>query len=110
MNHKPEQFCDISPVSRRAATIANLIHQYVTTGLVIVNGIVLVPLYLKYIDFKLYGAWLATGNVAAWLLLADAGFSDILRQRTAHLYGQPTEQELKRSKRNLPFKKGDTVP
>lgn len=75
-------------VSRKTATIVNLIHQYVTTGLSIINGIVLVPLYLTHIDFKLYGAWLATGNIVAWLLLADAGFSDILRQRTARHYGQ----------------------
>jgi O-antigen/teichoic acid export membrane protein len=78
---------DIKPVSRRAATIANLIHQYITTGIAIVNGIVLVPLYLKYIDFKLYGAWLASGSIIGWLGMVDAGLNEIIRQQTAVAYG-----------------------
>lgn len=78
---------DIKVASRRAATIANLIHQYVTIGLAIVNGIVLVPLYLKYIDYKLYGAWLSTGSIVAWLSIVEPGLSDIVRQQTAQVYG-----------------------
>lgn len=78
---------DINPVSRRAATVANLVFQYVTIGLAIINGFVLVPLYLRHIDYKLYGAWLATGSIVSWLGLVDAGMSDIVRQRTAMAYG-----------------------
>ncbi len=78
---------DIKLISRRTATITNLIHQYVTIGLSIVNGVVLVPLYLKYIDYKLYGAWLATGSIVAWLSMVDAGLSEIVRQQTAQVYG-----------------------
>ncbi len=74
-------------ISRRKATIANLVFQYVTIGLTIVSGFVLVPLYLKYIDFKLYGAWLSTGNIIAWLTLVDPGLSDVIRQRTARFFG-----------------------
>jgi len=78
---------DIKPVSRRAATVANLVFQYVSIGLAIINGFVLVPLYLRYIDYKLFGAWLATGSIISWLGLVDAGMSDIVRQRTARVYG-----------------------
>jgi O-antigen/teichoic acid export membrane protein len=88
---------DILPVSRQAATIANLVHQYVTVGLSIINGVVLVPLYLKYIDFKLYGAWLATGSIVAWLGMVDAGISEIIRQQTARAYGSKDASEIGRA-------------
>jgi len=87
MDAQEETRCHIKPVSRRSATIANLVFQYVSLALAIINGIVLVPLYLKYIDYKLFGAWLATGSIVAWLGLVDAGMSDIVRQRTAQVYG-----------------------
>ena len=77
----------IHTLSRKRATIANLVHQYVTIGLTIVNGIILVPLYLKYIDYKLYGAWLSTGSIIAWMGMVDAGLSEIIRQRTAQVFG-----------------------
>ena len=41
----------VRPVSRKAAAIANLVHQYAAIALSIVNGIILVPLYLKHIDY-----------------------------------------------------------
>lgn len=67
--------------------MTNLIHQYVTIGLTVINGIILVPLYLRYIDYKLYGAWLSTGSIVAWMGMADAGLSEIIRQRTALVFG-----------------------
>ncbi|MBN1765530.1 MAG: hypothetical protein JW860_09760 [Sedimentisphaerales bacterium] len=36
---------------------------------------------------KIYGAWLATGNIAIWFTLVDAGLSDLIRQRCAQAYG-----------------------
>lgn len=81
-------------VSRKRATIINLIHQYITIALALVNGIVLVPLYLKYLDFKLYGAWLSTGNVLMWLSLFDSGFSDVLKQQVAKCFGSGDYEEM----------------
>ena len=59
-----------------------------TLAFAIINGIVLVPLYLQFIDITLFGAWLATGNIITWLTLVDPGFGDVLRQRTAQTFGQ----------------------
>ncbi len=73
---------------RRAATIANLVHQYVTIVVMIVNGLVLPPLYLKYIGLGLYGAWLASGDIVAWLTVMEAGVNDLIRQRSARAYGE----------------------
>lgn len=77
----------MSKTSRKSATIANLAYQYITIVLTIVNGIILVPLYLKYIDVGVYGAWLAIGNVTTWLFLVDGGLNDLLRQKIAKAYG-----------------------
>jgi len=52
-----------------------------------VSGVLLVPLYLRYIPTHLYGAWLATGNVLAWLTIVDPGVAAILQQRVANAYG-----------------------
>jgi O-antigen/teichoic acid export membrane protein len=51
------------------------------------SGVLLVPLYLKTIHVDLYGAWLASGNILAWLTMADPGISTVLQQRVATSYG-----------------------
>ena len=48
----------------------------------------LVPLYLKYIPVEIYGGWLATGNIIAWLTIIDPGLSDVLRQQVGEVYGK----------------------
>lgn len=54
----------------------------------IISGIVLVPLYLKYIPADLYGAWLASGNVLALMTVVDPGISNVILQRVSHAYGK----------------------
>ena len=75
-------------ISRRRATIANLLYQYNALVLAVINGIILVPIYLKFIDVKLYGAWLASGDIIGWLSIMDPGLNDLLRQQTAKFYGE----------------------
>lgn len=77
----------VKKVGRRAATIANLSYQYISICFILINGILIVPLYLKYIDINLYGVWLATGNIVTWLLIADVGLSDLIRQQAAKACG-----------------------
>lgn len=67
---------------------------YVSIGLALVSGIVLVPLYLHYIPLGLYGAWLATGNILAWLTVIDPGLSTVLQQRAGVAYGKGDMAEL----------------
>lgn len=84
-------------VSRRLNTLLNLVFNYASIGLVVVQGIVLVPLYLAHIPVGLYGAWLATGNLLAWLELVDPGTSDVVRQRVAQTYGAGDREALART-------------
>ena len=88
-------------VSRRRTTLLNLFFSYASMGLVLVQGIVLVPLYVAKVPLALYGAWLATGNVLTWLEMVDPGTGDVIRQRVARLYGandRAAQTELARLK------------
>lgn len=53
----------------------------------VVSGVLLVPLYLKFIPITLYGAWLATGNLLAWITLIDPGLALVLQREIANLHG-----------------------
>ncbi|MBO1223357.1 MAG: oligosaccharide flippase family protein [Candidatus Scalindua sediminis] len=74
--------------SRKKGTIALVITNYTSLAIVIVKGIMLVPLYLYYIDDRLYGAWLATGSIVAYFGLLDLGLNGVLVQRVASTYGK----------------------
>lgn len=53
-----------------------------------ISGIVLVPLYLKFIPLPLYGAWLATGNMLFWVAMVDPGLSGAVQQQVAVAYAK----------------------
>jgi O-antigen/teichoic acid export membrane protein len=80
--------------TRRRTTKWNLFFHYVSIGLAMFSGVALVPLYLHFIPFALYGAWLATGNVLAWLTVIDPGLSTVLQQRAGAAYGKGDAAEL----------------
>lgn len=83
-------------VSRRFTSLVNLFFHYNAVALVIVQGILLVPLYLRNIPVATYGAWLATGSILSWIDLVDPGLSDVLRQRVAYTYGKGNVAALSR--------------
>jgi len=78
----------------RRTTKWNLFFHYVSIALALVSGVVLVPLYLRFIPLYLYGAWLATGNILAWLTVIDPGLSTVLQQRAGMAYGRRDVAEL----------------
>ena len=80
--------------SRRRTTKWNLFFHYSAFALAIVSGIVLVPLYLRSISLNLYGAWLATGNILAWITIVDPGLSWVLQQRSGVAYGKRDSEQL----------------
>jgi O-antigen/teichoic acid export membrane protein len=81
-------------VSRTRTTQWNLLFHYISIALMLVSGVLLVPLYLQHISLKLYGAWLATGNILFWLTAVDPGLSTILQQRIATAYGKSDIQSV----------------
>ena len=47
----------------------------------IVNGIIMLPVYFHYMTVSTYGAWLATGNVVSMLGLIESGFASVITQK-----------------------------
>jgi O-antigen/teichoic acid export membrane protein len=74
--------------SRKTATIVNLVRVYSTTIIEIVRGLILIPVYLQFIDARLYGAWLASGSIVALIGLSDFGMFSVITQKVAKIYGK----------------------
>jgi Na+-driven multidrug efflux pump len=77
-----------APPSRRKATLMLALGGYVNTGILVVQGLILVPLYLYHIGAHTYGLWLASGGILGMLGLMNFGISIMLVQRVASAYGK----------------------
>ena len=76
-----------APRRSRAAAL-NLASQGLGLLLSVATGFLLAPLVLRSVEPSLYGAWMATGNVLAWLAMVDPGTQAVLRQRAAEAFGR----------------------
>lgn len=85
-----------APIGRWTNTAWNLFFHYSTIAFTVAQGVILVPLYLHYIPVNLYGAWLASGNIAMWFTLVDPGLAGVVQQRVAEAYGRGDLQEVGR--------------
>ncbi|MCA9119923.1 MAG: hypothetical protein H6822_00830 [Planctomycetaceae bacterium] len=70
-------------MNKRLAAFANLVHGITTLGISIVVGLVMVPIYLRFFNAGVYGAWLASGGLIAMLALVESGLSTVVTQRLA---------------------------
>ena len=55
--------------------------------LAMVQGVFLVPLYLKYIGAAQYGQWLSLGSMVTMLGLIDLGVTSLVIQKTGYFHG-----------------------
>lgn len=60
----------------------------------IVNGIIMVPLYFQFMSVSTYGAWLATGNVVAMLGLIESGLSGVITQKLSVAIAQKDNEKF----------------
>lgn len=79
-------------MSTYKASIYNYIFNSINAIIVIINGIVMVPIYFHYMSVSTYGAWLATGNVVAMLGLLESGFSSVITQKMSAAISQHDNQ------------------
>ncbi len=77
-----------NPPGRRRATILVVVGGYINTGITVVQGLLLVPLYIIYIGAYNYGLWLATAGVVGMLSAINLGINGLLTQRVSNAYGQ----------------------
>ncbi len=71
-----------------------LCHSYIAVLFAIIQGIVLVPFYLKQIPADVYGYWLASGNIIAYFALLDLGLPSIFIQKTASQFNRNESGKL----------------
>ena len=77
-----------SQPDRRRFLWMSLPVEYLNLAVTLLQGLILVPLYLRYIGSHTYGFWLATGGILTWLGVFDLGIGPMMNQRIAHAYGE----------------------
>lgn len=77
------------------ASILNYIFNSVNAVVVIINGIVMVPIYFRFMSVATYGAWLATGNLVAMIGLLESGFSSVITQKMSAAIAQSDTSKFK---------------
>ena len=68
-------------MNKYSASIFNYLFSSINSIVIIINGIIMVPIYFKFMSVSTYGAWLATGNIAAMLGLIESGFASVITQK-----------------------------
>lgn len=61
---------------------------YVGNIINLIQGILLVPLFIKYIGVGDYGYWLASGGILGMMLVINFGFSNVFIQGIANSFGK----------------------
>lgn len=77
------------------ASIFNFLFNSINSIIIIINGIVMVPIYFHYMSVSTYGAWLATGNVVAMLGLLESGFASVITQKMSEAISQSDENRFR---------------
>lgn len=72
--------------SKTKSSIINLLFNYANVSFVIINGLILVPLYLTYFSVGTYGSYLSSGNIVGMLGLLEGGTSFVLTQKLSNCY------------------------
>ncbi|TDO19018.1 lipopolysaccharide biosynthesis protein [Pedobacter duraquae] len=80
--------------SRKAATIWNFFFLNIRFVVSMINGVLIIPLYLHYIDTAIYGAWLATGNILSWITIVDPGVGGVLLQKVGYAIGKEDKDDI----------------
>ena len=83
-------------MSTYKASIYNYLFNSINAIIVIINGIVMVPIYFHYMSVSTYGAWLATGNMVAMLGLLESGFSSVITQKMAAAIGDGDDEKYRK--------------
>src|SRR4051812_34718252 len=71
----------LSTISRRNAALATIAAASTNTCIVAAQAILLIPLYLHAVGPRVFGAWLASGDLLVWLQVFDLGLPNVLIQR-----------------------------
>jgi O-antigen/teichoic acid export membrane protein len=85
---------DLLKISRRKASQWHLFFLYTNFVFSLIKGVLIVPLYLRYMEPRLYGAWLACGGIIVYLSLCEFGVNRVLIQKVAVLASSSKTEQL----------------
>ncbi|APG25670.1 lipopolysaccharide biosynthesis protein [Syntrophotalea acetylenica] len=75
-------------MSTKRKTIVFAFLQYAQLALTMAYGVFLLPVYIKYLNADMYGAWLASGNIVSWLQIIVPDCGQVLMQRLGDAYAR----------------------
>jgi len=75
-------------LSKKRAAYLGTVGGFLNYTISLMRGLLLIPLYLKYIDVDLYGYWLSSGGVVSLLTFMNLGISSNVLQKISHNYGK----------------------
>lgn len=84
----PKPAAGFRPVSRTTVVILTAASSFTAVLFAFLQGVILVPLYLRSFSMVAYGAWLASSQLQSWFSMLDPGFADLTRQEVAASVGE----------------------
>lgn len=79
---------NIKNIGRVKSVLVQLSGGQLATLIVVIQGLVLFPMYLNYLGERTYGIWLATGGIISALSLMDFGIGRVISQKVADSYSK----------------------
>ena len=81
---------------RKKAALVQAGLSYIFQAIGVIQGIILIPFYIKFLGAELYGYWLASGGILFALSLFELGLSQPINQKIALYYAQEQLEEVSR--------------
>jgi O-antigen/teichoic acid export membrane protein len=75
-------------ISRKKSASIQAVGGYMNTIAMLIQGLLLMPLYLHFIESHVFGLWLATGGILGLLSMMNLGLSSMMMQRIAYAYAK----------------------
>jgi O-antigen/teichoic acid export membrane protein len=85
--HIPNNTLSATITTDRREVFWNLVLQYSSLGFMLVQGVVLVPVFLPRIGSAEFGVWLVASGVASWVAIIDPGITSLMQQRVSRALG-----------------------
>jgi len=83
-----------SEISKTKASSINLIFNYGSGFIQIINNIILVPFYLKFFTLSDYGAWIASAAIVNIFMILDPGISSISAQKLSKSFTENSDRDF----------------
>lgn len=74
--------------SRKKAFLTQATGGYILTVIAIVKGLLLLPIYFKFISYDMYGYWITIGGIVALLSIINFGIGTMVTQRISKAYAK----------------------